>query len=117
MTAKGITKVGVIRRKPPSEQWSVSLLDPSLFDIELPHQMDIHKIASFVRPELDQEAPPRPPESFVRQPADEPAVVRQLYVKRADLETHGYTPGCGKCNAMQANRTSTRPHSTECRRG
>ena len=92
------------------------MLDQEKFDIEKPHQTDIHKVTSFVRPELDREVPPPQPEDFVEQPKENTATVRQLYVRREDVEKHGYTEGCGKCAALRAQRSSTRPHSAACRK-
>ncbi len=39
---------------------------------------------------------------------------RKLYVKRSDLQSHGYTPGCPGCKALALGRTQV-AHNSVCR--
>ena len=39
---------------------------------------------------------------------------RKLYVKRSDLHSYGYTPGCPGCKALALGRTQV-AHSNACR--
>ena len=55
ITAGGVFKAGAIKCKTQDSKWSASILDQEKFDMEKPHQTDIHKITSFVRPELDRD--------------------------------------------------------------
>ena len=67
---------------------------------------------------------PREPEVIFREPvprAEDPpakqAVARQVYISKRDLELHGYTQGCPRCDHARDygyGRTS-RPHSLVCR--
>ena len=41
--------------------------------------------------------------------------VRQLYIQRADVQTHSPTTGCGKCAAVAASRSATKRRSAACR--
>ena len=62
VTASGIQKAGVIRSQPPGERCSPSLLDAEKNKIPWLYGVDIHKIASYVRPDLVGEEQPLQPE-------------------------------------------------------
>jgi hypothetical protein len=47
------------------------------------------------------------------EPSDEPP--RRMYVKRADLRAHGYTPGCPGCKALASGSTQI-AHNEACRK-
>ena len=115
ITATGVHKAGAIRCRPSDEQWSPTLLDEKLYEITPTYDMDIHKIPSYVRPELDGDPPPVRPEDFVEPPEAPRPAVRQLSVKDIYVRRHGPSPGCAKCIAIQENRACTRPHSQKCR--
>ena len=53
-----------IRSKPPGKIWCPSLLDAEKHKIPLVYDIDIHKIASCLRPELVGESQPLRPEEF-----------------------------------------------------
>ena len=42
---------------------------------------------------------------------------KKLYISQADLDAHGYTPGCKKCASILAygQGKTTTPHSVACR--
>ncbi len=40
---------------------------------------------------------------------------RQLYIRKADLDKHGYTAGCPRCDAYLEGRKTTVLHSDKCR--
>ena len=39
----------------------------------------------------------------------------ELYVRRSDLETHGFTEGCRKCDAMRIGAQCNHAHTHRCR--
>ena len=48
---------------------------------------------------------------------NKPAQLRRLYISPEDLEAHGYTKTCKKCQHLLTHgpNTGTMPHSEECR--
>ena len=63
------------------------------------------------------------PEAFFREPrvddaAREPdaaPVPRRVYIKKSDLELHGYTAGYQICESLARGQTSSKNHSDRCR--
>ncbi len=44
------------------------------------------------------------------------AIPRQICIRKQELEKHGYTKGCVRCDAIRAGRRTTAQHSTTCRK-
>ena len=105
-TPHGVFRAGCIRRKVVAERWSVPLTDairgkPSE---PVPESGD-WKIPTYVRPELRGSEIETPDDTeFVPQPSEEERpTVRQLFVCKADVETHGPTAGCATCTSIALN--------------
>ncbi len=44
------------------------------------------------------------------------AIPRQIYIRKRELEKHGYTKGCVRCDAIRACGSTTAQHSAACRK-
>ena len=70
------------------------------------------------RPNQELQVPPAPP---VVIPAPESELARPgrrrktFMIERQDLREHGYTAGCGKCDAILQGREVGTAHSAACR--
>ena len=117
-TPHRVFRAGCIRRKVVAERWSVPLTEAirGKSSEPVPGSGD-WKIPTYVRPELsgseietpdDTESAPQPPE-------EERPTVRLLYVRRADVETHGPKAVCARCKSIALNRQSTTLHTDNCR--
>ena len=51
---------------------------------------------------------------YVKQPDDHPQV-RDLYVSKEEVHTHGPSPNCQRCRSIIRGKDSTKPHTAECR--
>ena len=105
-TPHGVIRAGCIRRKVFAERWSVPLTNairgkPSE---PVPESGD-WKIPTYVRPELRGSEIETPDDTeFVPQPSEEERpTVRQLYVPKACVETHGPTARFARCRSIALN--------------
>ena len=65
----------------------------------------------------------QPPEIIPGEPrqavptAERAAQARRLYIKQSDIDNHGYTDGCPRCDHLRAygSEGATMPHSEACR--
>ena len=75
------------------------------------------KIGCYARPGLREGELETPDDAeLVPPPTDEerPAV-KQLYVRKTDVQAHGPTTGCYRCRMIHLDRHTTTPHNDECR--
>ena len=105
-TPHGVFRAGCIRRKVVTERWSVPLTDairgkPSE---PVPEPGD-WKIPTYVRSELRGSKIETPDDTdLVSQPSEEERpMVRQRFVRKADVEIHGPTAGCARCRSIALN--------------
>ena len=105
-------KIGLaVKRLPPSQRWSTDGIEELAgFPWDLASRTGVRE-GTHLRPALPSVgrarlAPPTP---------DLPPDARAFYVRKADVERHGFTDNCKGCAAVKAG---ARPvaHSDECRR-
>ena len=111
-TKSGVVKAWAIKKKPPSEQWDIDLVngmmgtpgqpDPTKASIRIPIRVNFD----------DEEEEER---------ADEPRPMRvelyprAIYIQQWMVEAYGYTEGCAGCDSRRAGLTDRKQHSTRCR--
>ena len=113
-TREGVFKTRSIQLKPESQKHEVELLKAIS---GTPWQMVPGREATLMQPlpaivqPMALEDAPRLPRPLVTEPAP-----KQLYIRKAELLKHGFTPGCPRCDDAIANKASTALHSEPCRK-
>ena len=110
-TASGVVKARTIKRLPPGERWTGTLLDEALGSELIPNALedDCGKVgirAPVLQPHAAILLPPLVPE--VRK-------VRGAPLRRTDFEQHGYTDNCRGCANSRAVRKQAVDDSEQCR--
>ena len=110
-TASGVAKVRTIKRLPPGERWTGSLLDEALGSELAPSALEddggrIGIRGPVLQPHAPVPLPPLVPE--VRQ-------VRRAPLRRTDFEQFGYTDNCLGCAKEREGRKQAVDHSEQCR--
>ena len=111
MTSTGVYKARTFKRKPEEERWDAGFLStcvglpwkpvPSSGEVTvLPAKVLVVPAVTTPIPEV--------------RPDDREVGRRRLYIKKADLEEHGYTDGCPGCIAAQFGLTA-QGHTESCR--
>ena len=113
-TREGVFKTRSIQLKPESQKHDAELLQAIT---GTPWQMVPGREAALVQP-LPAIVQPLPLEDAPRLPR--PLAIelapKQLYIRKAELMKHGYTPGCPRCDGALAGKSSTATHTEECRK-
>ena len=106
-----VIEVRSVQRRPYSERWSK----------ETVQALCATPWCWTVRPENAREervaVEPHDPH-VIHEPALAQETTKRLMrakISQALVRTHGYTPGCHKCDAWRLNRSTTRNHTEECR--
>ena len=107
---KGIWRTRTTRRKPEGERWSrenMKLVGGVPWKMDKGRPGDGEDLGTEVRV-MDKDYKER-----MRQ-AEHEALPRHVYIKKEDLEEHGYTVGCPGCKAILRG-TARQAHTDGCR--
>ena len=110
-TASGVVKARTIKRLPPGERWTGSLLDEALGSELTPNALEDDGGRVGIRVTVLQPhaaVPPPPLVLEVRQ-------VRRAPLRRTDFEQFGYTDICPGCANARAGRKQAVDRSEQCR--
>ena len=115
LTPTGLVRCRTIRRKPPSERWSLRLLD--IIDVtELqPSNVDPNRMKIGIRAPIVVEPVDGEPTAYPPAPDFQPRVPRKQRLLRTDFAEHGFTPGCPGCHVIMYELPGEAHHSTACR--
>ena len=110
-TASGVVKARTIKRLPPGERWTGSLLDEAQGSELTPNALEddggrVGIRAPVLQPHAAIPLPPLVPE--FRQ-------VRRAPLRRTDFEHFGYSDNCPGCANARAGRKQAVDHSEQCR--
>ncbi len=111
-TDTGVYKASEIKRVPGSERFQQARLQsmigtPWSMTPDVESDLTTALPAVVVIPGTIEDVPdPEPSE----------AVPRQIFIRKEELEKHGYTKGCVRCDALRAGRSTTARHSAACRK-
>ena len=110
-TASGVVKARTIKRLPPGERWTGSLLDEAQGSELTPNALEDDGGRVGIRAPVLQPhaAVPLPP------PVPEFRQVRRAPLRRTDFEQFGYTDNCPGCANARAGRKQAVDHSEQCR--
>ena len=110
-TASGVVKVRTIKRLPPGERWTGSLLDEAQGSELTPNALEDDGGRVGIR------APVLQPHAAVLLPPPVPEFrqVRRAPLRRTDFEQFGYTDNCPGCANARAGRKQAVDHSEQCR--
>ena len=110
-TASGVVKARTIKRLPPGERWTGSLLDEALGSELTPNALEDDGGRVGIRAPVFQphEAGPLPPL------VPEFRQLRRAPLRRTDFEQFGYTDTCPGCANARACRIQALDHSEQCR--
>ena len=110
-TASGVAKARTIKRLPPGERWTASLLDEALGSELTPNALENDGGRIGIRAPVLQ-----PHEAVLLLPSvPEFRPMRRSPLRRNDFEQFGYTDNCpGRANA-RAGRRQAVDHSEQCR--
>jgi hypothetical protein len=111
-TEEGVIKVRSIRRKSTeAERWNWIKFqaikgtpwepEPGRFNVEIKSKVALPKDAEEVVKQLEV--------------SDREVIKRRMYIKKADVLTHGMTEHCKGCAAVNAHSTVSRNHGEACR--
>ena len=103
-TASGVVKTRTIKRLPPGERWTGSLLDEALGSELTPSALEDDGGGVGIRA-------PVPLPLLVL----EVRQARRAPLRRADFEQFGYTDNCPGCANARAGRKQAVDHSEQCR--
>ena len=94
----GVRYARTLLRMPEPQKWSVDMIT----DILTTQKRPVSYTTNTTEVEMVQ---------------NKPIQVRRLYILPEDLEEHGYTKNCRKCQQLLTHgpNTGTMPHSEECR--
>ena len=113
-TPDGVFKTRNIQLKPESQKSELSQLQAIT---GTPWCMVPGREATLVQPlpAIIQPLPiadaPRLPRPLVEESAP-----RQLYIRKAELDKYGYTPGCPRCEDTRAGKKTASTHTEACRK-
>ena len=110
-TASGVVKARTIKRMPPGERWTGSLLNEAQGSELTPNALDddgdrVGIRAPVLQPHVAIPLPPLVPE--FRQ-------VRRAQLRKTDFEQFGFTDNCPGCANARAGRKQAVDHSEQCR--
>ena len=110
-TASGVVKARTIKRLPPGERWTGSLLNEAQGSELTPNALEDDGGRVGIRAPVLQPhaAVPLPP------PVPEFRQVRRAPLHRTDFEQFGYTNNCRGCANARAGRNQAMDHSEQCR--
>ena len=97
----------------------VSMPEPQRWSIDAVQNVNVSPWSTYVSeaPRVIHHQQDTPPEARGGSPPDRLAQVRRLYIRQSDLDSHGYTQDCPRCQHIiiyGAKQTSIN-HSEQCR--
>ena len=101
-----MVKARGVRRTTTADRWDKTAIE-TIARFPWSH----HAHAAPPRAILEDQEPPDPANTV---PQAMPQI-RDLYVRKVDLLRHGFTEGCGKCDAIRAGLPSPISHTSRCR--
>jgi hypothetical protein len=116
-TNKGVFRTRTVQRKPYEQRWSSENLDmvagtPWKTSGEQDKENDEGVMPEIVvRMEVPEAMKIDRPEANASE-----YVPRRVYLRSKEFDEHGFTPGCGGCNAMMKGEKKSIHHSEECRK-
>jgi hypothetical protein len=113
-TDRGVFRVSTVRRRPANERWSKVLLDGIVGTPAIPVPGAQNRKMPAYAKKFARDGQGKPDPSFVPQPEPD-TTVRTWKIMKADIETHGPSPGCPGCRAVTRQVAYKAQHTPACR--